>query len=371
VDIPFLRPRLVALSEYAGLIEQIDASRLYSNFGPLNTQFEQRVVEEQFDGIGTAATVCNATVGLMLAIQAVKRAGRYAVMPSFTFAATPLAAQWCGLEPYFVDVDPHDWCVNLTQLQNTLAHLGDSAAVVVPYATFGTALDLAPYDVLIEQGVPVVVDAAPALGTRFAAQAFGAGFKGPIVYSLHATKTFGIGEGGLVYSGNAAVVAKVKSLSNFGFNANRASTLPGLNAKLSEYGAAVALATLMGHTNRVSLRSEIYAAYAENLGQLGLLTAGWQLQAQRGRVAHQFVALATPVGLLNTAAVTQLARHSVEARTYFSPACHEQPQFAQSSCASLKVTEDLSRRIVSLPLWDDIGPQRVRRVCEALATTVG
>lgn len=370
MNIPFLRPRLVALAEYASLIEQIDASRLYSNFGPLNTRFEQRVVEEQFDGVGAAATVCNATLGLMLAIQAVKRSGRYAVMPSFTFAATPLAARWCGLEPYFVDVSADNWCIDPMSLKNALAHLGDAVAVVIPYATLGTALELAPYEALIRQGVPVVVDAAPGLGTRLGGTGFGVGFKGPIVYSLHATKTFGIGEGGLVYSGDTGVVAKVKSLSNFGFNVSRASTLPGLNAKLSEYGAAVALATLQGHSDRVESRHDLYEAYAGNFAQLGLLAAGWQFQTLRGDVAHQFVAVATPPGLTNTSVVAQLAGNSIEARTYFSPPCHVQPQFVDAPRAALTATDDLSRRIVSLPLWDDIGAQRIRHVCEALAAIV-
>lgn len=367
MDIPFLRPRLAALADYASLIEQIDASRLYSNFGPLNTRFEQYVVEEQFDGEGSAATVCNATLGLMLAIQAVRRPGRYAVMPSFTFAATPLAAQWCGLEPYFVDVDADSWCVDPVSLKNALAHLGDAVAVVVPYATFGTALELLPYETLIEDGVPVVVDAAPALGTRCGERAFGAGFKGPVVFSLHATKTFGIGEGGLVYSGDARIVAKVKNLSNFGFDTARTSSMLGLNAKLSEYGAAVALAMLEGHSGRVSLRRDLYAAYFENFTELGLITAGWQFQALRGTVAHQFVAVAAPSGLTNTSAVTRLASQSIEARTYFSPACHVQPQFAPAESGRLTVTDALCRRIVSLPLWEDIGTQRIRRVCEALA----
>ncbi len=367
MEIPFLRPRLVELADYASLLEQIDSSRLYSNFGPLNTLFEQRVVAEHFDGVGAAATVCNATLGLMLAIEAVKRPGRYAVMPSFTFAATPLAAQWCGLQPYFVDVEASNWCVDPIRLNEALAHLGDAIAVVVTYATFGTALDLAPYAALIDRGVPVVVDAAPALGTRWAEQGFGVGFKGPIVYSLHATKTFGIGEGGLVYSADGAIVRKVKALSNFGFDASRASTALGLNAKLSEYGAAVALATLESYSDKVVLRRSLYEEYAANFDQLGLSAAGWQFQALRGEVAHQFVPAITPSGLTSTKAITDLAVSSIEARTYFSPACHAQPQFAAAPRASLSVTDDLAVRIVSLPLWDDIGVQRIRRVCEALA----
>jgi dTDP-4-amino-4,6-dideoxygalactose transaminase len=366
VDIPFLRPRLVSLDSYAALLRQIDETRLYSNSGPLNTRFDREVVERLFHGVGAAVTVCNATLGLMLAIQAVKRPGRYAVMPSFTFAATPLAAQWCGLEPYFVDVDGDDWCVDLQRLDHALDELGDQAAVVVPYATFGTAINCEPYERLRQRGLPVVLDAAPCLGTQLDDRAFGAGFGGVIVYSLHATKTFGIGEGGLAYSGDAKLITEIRRLANFGFDASRSSSAQGLNAKLSEYGAAVALATLEAYGDKLAIREELYQAYVAGFRREGLLERGWQLQKLSGSVAHQFMPACTPHGVSNRAAVDDLARSSIEIRTYFSPACHQQAQFATAPAGPLPVTEALSDRIVSLPLWEDMGTERVRRVCEAL-----
>jgi dTDP-4-amino-4,6-dideoxygalactose transaminase len=366
VDIPFLRPRLVPLDSYAPLLRQIDASRLYSNSGPLNTRFEREVVERLFDGVGQSVTVCNATLGLMLAIRAVKRAGRFAVMPSFTFAATPLAAQWCGLEPYFVDVDPETWCLDGNKLQAALDELGDQVAVVVPYAAFGTAMDCAPYERLQRIGWPVVIDAAPGLGTRNNGQAFGLGFSGAIVYSLHATKTFGIGEGGLVYSGDSGLITTIRRLANFGFDASRSSSAQGLNAKLSEYAAAIALATLQSHAERVAIREELYQAYVAGFRREELIARGWRLQQLAGEVAHQFMPACTPCGTLNRTVVDALAGAFIEIRTYFAPACHQQAQFSSAPCGPLAVTEDLSRRIVSLPLWEDMGTGRVNRVCAGL-----
>ncbi len=88
VTIPFLRPNLVKLEKYRKYLERIEKSRLYSNFGPLNSLFEDRIKSEYFQGIGAVSTVNNATAGLMLAIALAKKpGGRYAVMPSFTAAS--------------------------------------------------------------------------------------------------------------------------------------------------------------------------------------------------------------------------------------------------------------------------------------------
>lgn len=243
--IPFLRPNLVPTEEFSGYLAGLEQNRIYSNFGPLNTRFEQRVLAEYFAGIGAVSTINNATTGLMLAISLAKRPGaRYAVMPSFTFAATPLAAIWAGLKPYFVDVDPADFCLSLPELERTLNQLGDSVAVVVPYAAFGYPMDLTPYTGLVERGVPVVVDAAASFGTSFEGTSFGTSFPGSVVFSFHATKAFGIGEGGLVYSKDIQFIQRLREAANFGFGPDKIARQHGLNAKLPEISAAVALATL-------------------------------------------------------------------------------------------------------------------------------
>ncbi|MGR5914257.1 DegT/DnrJ/EryC1/StrS family aminotransferase [Bacillus pacificus] len=55
---------------------------------------------------------------------------------SFTFPATPLAAIWCGLEPYFIDISIDDWYMDKTVLWDKIEELKEEVAIVVPYATF-------------------------------------------------------------------------------------------------------------------------------------------------------------------------------------------------------------------------------------------
>jgi len=366
--IPFLRPDLVPLEAWEADVRSIEATHLYSNFGPLNTRLENRILAEVYRGEGALTTVSNATMGLILAISQVKRPGaRYAVMPSFTFAATPLAAQWCGLEPFFLDVREGDWTLDPGQLDQALATLGDQAAVVLPYPTFGTNLDLEPYARLHRSGMPVVVDAAPCFGTEGPAGALGQGFPGMVVFSFHATKAFALGEAGMVYSADREALARVRQASNFGFGPARQATLQGLNAKLSEYTAALGLATLDAFPAKKALRQAIHGWYLEELGKAGLVRAGWAPQATQGAIPFQFMPLLCPEGVDNGTMVARLAGHGIEARTYFSPACHQQQQFMASPHLDLAFTERLSRRILSLPLSEHMTRGEVGRVVAALA----
>jgi dTDP-4-amino-4,6-dideoxygalactose transaminase len=364
--IPFLRPSLVPSQSYLGLLQRIDSTHLYSNYGPLCTEFESRVIAEAYDGVGSLCTVNNATIGLVLAIQQARRPGRYAVMPSFTFAATPLAAQWAGLDPYFVDVDPETWCLDPIKLQEALDHLGEEIAVVVPYATFGTGLDLKFYAELHRSSVPVVVDAAASFGTQVDGEWYGKGFPGFVVFSFHATKAFGIGEGGAVYSADTVALQRLRRAGNFGFGADRVSCDQGLNSKISEYTAAIALATWEAYPEKVRRRRAIHDSYESELAALNLGEVGWRTQKVRGAVPFQFMSLLSPEGVLNRQVVDRLSDLGVECRTYFSPACHQQPQFSGCPHAVLDVTESLSGRILSLPLWEEMTTAHVERILRGI-----
>ena len=92
--IPFLKPNLVKKEAYLGFLSQIDESRVYSNYGPLNGLLSI-TFSRSTSGMRVPSRRNNETIGLMLAISQSKRPqGRYALMPSFTFPATPLAAMW-------------------------------------------------------------------------------------------------------------------------------------------------------------------------------------------------------------------------------------------------------------------------------------
>ena len=243
---PLVDPNPPRLSEHLEVLRRVEQSGIYSNNGPELRAFEAEATEKLFGGHGACLGVANATLGLMLAIrQAMGREpapGKLALMPAFTFAATAQAAEWCGLTPLLADIDPADWTMCAAAEERLLEKHGEQIAVVVPYATFGTAIDLDRYAWLMRRfNVGVVIDAAASLGTIDAnGQGFGAGAPFAVVYSLHATKTFAVAEGGLIHCGDASVIDELRAMNNFGFAGSRSAVLPGMNAKMPEIVAAMA-----------------------------------------------------------------------------------------------------------------------------------
>lgn len=371
-QIPFLRPSLVKKEAYLEYLSRIDESRYYSNFGPLNSLFEDRVLVDFFGNEGAVTTANNATTALMIAIHLMKRPNAtYALMPSFTFAAAPLAAIWCGLKPYFVDIRQDNWCMDEELLEDVLGKLGDDVAVVIPYATFGTYLDLTYYNNLHNSRLPVVVDAAPAFGTTGEDGQLGQKFDGIIVFSLHATKPFGIGEGALLYSNRSEFVTLARQMMNFGFSNNRESMIQGLNGKLSEYAAAIALATIEEFPKKIEKRQNLYKFYFQEFKKAEMFNKGWEMHNTRGKIPYQFISVLHPTELSNVEIVRFLKDHSIESRTYFSPACHQQHIFLKYPRSSMAVTEAVSQRIISLPLWEEMEIDDIQRVVETLTKISG
>jgi dTDP-4-amino-4,6-dideoxygalactose transaminase len=234
-----MRPKLPGAAKVAPYLERIDASRTYSNFGPLNTALEQRLAAHYGTAERSVTAVSNATVGLALALtaQGVKP-GALCIMPAWTFIASAHAAMMAGLTPYFVDVDPRTWQLDPAAMAEAIARAPGEVAAVMPVAPFGRPVDARAWEAFRDKtGIPVVIDAAAGFDAAMASSI-------PTVVSLHATKALGIGEGGFVLSTDLALITEIRMLSNFGFDATRRAQMFATNGKLSEYHAAVGLAAL-------------------------------------------------------------------------------------------------------------------------------
>ena len=364
--IPLIRPNPPKLSALTDQLVEIERSGVFSNYGPVNSRFEARMVANMFAATGGCVTVANATLGLMLAI---KRAvgwqprGRYALMPSFTFAATAHAALWCGLTPLLCDVDRETWLPDADAEATLLERYGDEIAVMVPNATFGNCLDLGRYQRLsAAHGIPVVIDAAASLGSLDAhGEAFGMGSHHPLVFSMHATKTFATAEAGVIYCADKAAIAAFRAMGNFGFGQPRSATMPGLNTKLGEVAALLALTKLRDIESIAEHRHGMYELYRS-------LLPDFTFQRMTGqRTAHQFVSVLLPEVQANRVSevIADLGRHGIGAGRYFVPHLAQQPFFQQACVAAdLPVTETISRRIVALPMSDFLTADDVAHVCD-------
>ena len=268
--IPLLVPKLPDLKALSPYLERIDLSKQYSNFGPLVKSLEGRL-EKMFQDHTThtmhVTTISSATSGLELALYALGLAkGSRVLVPALTFVATLTAVIRAGFLPVVTDIDYDSWLLTPEIADAAIKKSGAKAALVV--ATFGQPQDTLGWSEFQKKmGVRIIVDAAGAFGSQWVNAS-----DVPVVYSMHATKSLAAGEGGFVVSGDMQFNRLIAQLSNFGIVMNLDEGQPigylshvGTNAKLSEYHAAVAHASLDGWTHAAKGRSAMYSQYRQKL----------------------------------------------------------------------------------------------------------
>ena len=307
--------------------------------------------------------MANATTGLAVALQALKRPERSVVLiPSFTFAALPGVVRWAGLEPIFLDIEPIGWHVDPAALAEGLAIHGTDTAAVMVGSSFGvppTRQQSAAWkDLCAEHAVPLIIDSAAGFGSTWA-DGHALGLQGDAeIFSFHATKPFAIGEGGLITTGNRDLHRRMGELVNFGFDADRVVAVQaGTNAKLSELQCATALAVLDKFDEVLQRRRDLGREYATSLEH-----SGWTLQRGSACAAWQFVPALAPSARERTAAVERCLVAGIETKQYYTP-LHSFPAFADCPrVGDLKVTEEIAASALSLPLFNQMQMETARHI---------
>ena len=233
---------------------------------------------------------------------------------------------------------------------------------MVPYATFGNCINLDRYERLgREFGVGIVVDAAASLGSvDEQGRGFGTDFPYPVVFSMHATKSFAVGEAGAIYCSDAERSDRPRAMGNFGFRQPRIAAMPGLNAKLSEVGSLLALAKLEHFDVIVAHRASWPRHSAGSRFGISLSSATNSLPVHAR-------ALAARMAAQRRRCFAALAERGIGAAHYFSPHLAEHPYFADVAVAgALGVTQDIAGRVLSLPMSDEMTLDEVDEVSSEL-----
>jgi dTDP-4-amino-4,6-dideoxygalactose transaminase len=359
--LPVLKPQLPPAASILPYLEAIDRKRWYTNAGPLVTELEEQLSRRLgFSGRGVVTTA-NATVGLTVALLARRVPARsLCVVPSWTFVATPHAARAAGLTPWFHDVDQRTWALNPDEVMETLKRISRPVGAIIVVSPFGAPLDIDAWQEFEDRtGILVVVDAAAGFDTTRPSRI-------PQVISLHATKILGAGEGGFIASTDTRFLERFRAGCNFGFQGERIAMLPALNGKMSEYHAAVGLASLALWRETRQQHARIMEWYRQIIPSLDRVS----LQPGYG---HGWVTATTSI-LLPEASAARIAAHlrrsGIETKAWWGEGCHRMPAFMDCPRSALAVTEELGARVLGLPHFPDMQKQDVDRVTETLADAV-
>ncbi len=339
---PFIRPTMPPPQEWVPLLATSYEARRYSNFGPVVSSFECRLAERYGDDRRAVVAVASGTAGLAATLLALDVQGTVAI-PSFTFAATACAIRLASCTPLFVDVSPDTWELDLGALERLLDR--ERVGAIVHVRSLGLCRELRELEELARaHEVPLVVDSAACLGGLEEGGAAVGGRGDAEVFSLHATKPFGVGEGGAVFIRDE-FEERLRQTINFGL-ANGMAVVAGLNAKLSEAHAAIGLAVMRRIDAFLARRAEVARTYRTELASVPGI--------EHGRAPGAPTWPAYPVAVAGEAesVVSALVADGVEARRYYSPPLHRTPAFAQP--AVLPTTDGLAARMLCLPVYSDM-----------------
>ncbi len=364
--IPFLSPTFPEPEDMASIYASIMKRGVFTNRGPAELEFADSLA--RWVGHSTAASVVSScTAGLDLAMRVLFPADRDIVLvASFTFAAGPLAVLRCGFEPRFVDVDPTTWQPRVDHARELIEEGGAGpVAGILLTTTFGVANSaIDAWEKMAQRhNLPLVIDSAAGFGSTYAS-GDPLGARGDCeVFSFHATKTLAVGEGGAITSRFPEVIRAIDQLKNFGFNQYREAVSVGTNAKLTELSSAIGVRQLDALQRRLRLRQNVLDKYQVQLRPLGL-----EFQPNAEHSALAFVSVLTQSNDDRNACVAALDEAGIECRTYYGPPVHCHAVFSRwAGLASLPVTEDISARVLSLPMSDELGDPEIERIASAIA----
>jgi dTDP-4-amino-4,6-dideoxygalactose transaminase len=355
--LPIMRPKLPSAQSLLPYLSRIDNSRIYSNFGPLSAQFESRLAAHFGVPAQAVTTVVNGTLGLALALASQgARSGTLCVIPAWAFIASAQAAAAAGLVPFFVDVDPLTWALDPQAITDIIGRAPGEVGAVMPVAPFGQPIDFAAWDRFRSRtGLPVVIDAAAGFDSVTPTET-------PAVVSLHATKALGIGEGGFVLCADSSLIRSIRTRANFGFDGSREAMVPALNAKLSEYHAAVGNAALDEWSIARADWLAVAEAYRDRLARSGAA----RLQDGFGETWVSSVCVFNLGDAVAGQLEIMLQKAGIETRRWWGDGAHTHPSTVHLPRTAVPVTDQLARSTIAVPFYRDMEAVEIDRVVVTL-----
>ncbi len=350
-NIPVFRPELPDIDTYILSLQKIWKSQMVSNFGQFASQLENIV--KQYLGSSSVCVVGNADQGLMLALQSLQLPpGSEIILPSFTFNSTANAVLWNNYRPVFADIQPDTFCLDPKDVQRKLS---SKTRAILGVHVFGNPCDIAALDSLAQkEKLFLLFDSAHAYGSLYQNKKIGT-LSDFDIFSFSGTKLVTSAEGGIITSRDPNLIEIISYLRNYGFLEDYNSQYLGINGKISELNAALGCLTFPTIERVIAQRNRLAKKYEQQLANIPGIS--FQLVKPGNRSAYKDFAILVDQ---RDELAAYLAIHGIQTKKYFRPI--HQMSFFSSFQTNLPVTQRVAKRILCLPLYNQMTPQQQKRV---------
>lgn len=359
MPITVTKPSLPPLSEFVPYLEDIWERKILTNSGVYHREFEKMLCEHL--KVKHLSVFTNGTLPLTTALQSWRITGEVITTP-YSFAATTHAIQWNGLTPVFVDVDEYG-NIDPEKIEQAIT---PKTTAIMPVHCYGNPCKFNEIQELADRyGLKVIYDAAHCFGVEIDGKSI-LEYGDLATLSFHATKTFTTFEGGALICRDDATKKRIDNLKNFGFAGETKIIMPGINGKMDEMRSAFGLLQLKYIDGEIEKRKKIAELYREKLKNI----SGVRYFDDIENVRHNYIYFPIFVcDKIREELYEKLKTNGIFTRRYFYPLISEFLPYKNLPSASknnLPNATKLSREVICLPMYAELGEGDVEMVCEII-----
>ncbi len=356
------QPYLPPLEEFMPYLEQIWDSKIQSNGGPFHQELEEALCG--YLGVDHIALFTNGTLALITALQALRVTGEVITTP-YTFIATAHSLLWNGITPVFVDIDADTLNIDPNNIE---AAITPQTSAIMPVHCYGNPCDVDAIQKIADRyNLKVIYDAAHAFGVQ---DSGGSLLRhGDLsVLSFHATKVFNTFEGGAIVCPDADTKLRINQLKNFGQVDEVTVAELGINAKMSEFNAALGLLQLKYLGQALEQRKMVDTAYRKLLkGVKGIRC----LQGPEEVVLNYSyfpILVEADYPISRDDLLNQLKQNGIHPRRYFYPLITDFPMYRSLSVGqnNLSIANAAAKQVLCLPIYPALEMAQIELIAKII-----
>ncbi len=358
------KPNIGDKDYFISLVNEMFERKRLTNDGPFVKELEDKLL--RFLNVKYAFAVCNATVGLQIAVRALKLEGEV-IVPSFTFIATAHCLEWLGVKPIFVDVDPITYNLDTLAVKKAIT---PKTTGILGVHLWGRPCNIHSLEEIAkEHNLKLFFDAAHAFGCSYKNKMIG-NFGSCEVFSFHATKFFNTFEGGLITTNDSELAHKIKLMRNFGFTGIDKVESVGINAKMTEVCAAFGLTNLLDYNNILDTNKNNYYSYKTNLKGIKGIEILEYSSDELTNYSYIIIKISeNEYGISRDKLCDILNSENIVARKYFYPGSHKMEPYLSDDfyeMISLPITEDICKMVLALPTNKNVCEDDIKQICSII-----
>ena len=356
------RTSMPPFEDYVEEIKDLWDSHWLTNMGPKHNLFE--LLLKEYLEVEKLSLFANGHLALELALQAMNLDGEVITTP-FTFASTTHAIVRNDLEPVFCDIDPVDYCLDVSKLESLIT---DKTSAIVPVHVYGHICNIEEIERIAKKyGLKVIYDAAHAFGVRYKGMGIGS-FGDASMFSFHATKVFNSIEGGAICYKDEDFGRELYKLKNFGIKGPEIVDGIGSNAKMNEFVAAMGLCNLNHIDENIAKRQKVAECYRDCLAGIdGIQLSPIQDGVQPNYSYFPIVIDEKKFGATRNEVFDNLAKNNIHARKYFYPLTSTYDCFhGKYDSNKTPIALHISKRVLTIPMYADLELDDVKRIVKII-----